>query len=222
LLLYGASHRARDLHPVKQPFRWCRISLLALGLRLTPKGRFRLFLWIYSAAIVLIWALVAGRTIWDCETHNSWKEDSLPICISDKSNPISQLGVFFYLMHDKVLTLSLAIIPTDLLIAYAPIRLVWRTKFPRTLKIRLTLSFSSIFACTAAEGWRRYAVLHGDKTTVALVILAEATITLFVTNFVIVFAVWPSWSDRETTDQHQFSTLQLETTKGGMEPTSAS
>lgn len=82
---------------------------------------------------------------------------------------------------------NLGLLLTDLLLAFAPIRLIWSTNLDRASKIRYTALFSSVLVCTILGGLRSYAILYGSPLLQFVSFMTEVVLIMLAMN-VTVFA----------------------------------
>jgi len=72
-----------------------------------------------------------------------------------------------------------------MLLAYAPLRLIWQMKLKRADVIRLTAVFCSVFVCTGVGIWRVYAFMYIGGPASPTAAMIESFVTLIISNAVV-------------------------------------
>ncbi|KAJ7651147.1 hypothetical protein FB45DRAFT_820627 [Roridomyces roridus] len=179
-----------------------RISLLHTVIRMAV-GRLRKILWFVAVGFGITWAVLFAQTFWVCEAEPGWKQSKGGQCALGESVAITQV------ITDVI---------SDAILIVAPLKLIYRVRLERSLKLRLMAVFATTAITTAVSIYHAYIVFRfgGFKEVMAATI--QIAISLVVANLAVVvayaFRLHAQGSDGKWDDEATEPTSDVETIGG--------
>ncbi|CAL1708749.1 unnamed protein product [Somion occarium] len=151
-----------------------RLSILYTVIRISFE-RMRRGLIVASGAFLISWIVLFAQVFWVCESpgNTSWKDQPIPQC---------ELG------EDVAIAQVITVVVSDAILIFAPIKLIWRTRLPKSTKIRLVSVFASTVAATAVSLYYIYALLRIGGITEEFAATIHDGVSLLVANLSVVIA----------------------------------
>jgi hypothetical protein len=120
----------------------------------------KFFLKVSAAFFVIFWVILTAQVFWVCIPEQTWKQQALPQCVLGNNVGIAQvISPSLTLLHSQNSYSFAAYIAADAILIYAPIQLIWCTRFPPSIKIRLITVFAATVITTVASLYYIYTLL---------------------------------------------------------------